>query len=136
MRPSLVAQHIESLPADEKAKFRDSQNFFKHGNVGRKEKGKRKAVPYFPDLTDFFIADNIGTFNRLFGRSSAIMDTFLFWYSLSYHRSRIRLDTLAMKLIGSGYDVATLTSLDRKTFYEIVSPHADANLWEQRPRPS
>ena len=130
-RPSRLRQKIENLPADEYATIVDSQNFFKHGGTGRKEeKGKRKAVSHLPDLTELFLADNICTFNRLFKISSAFMDMFLLRYSLSFPKSGIRLKTLEIKLVGSGYDLEAVAALDRKAFDEFVNPYALANLLE------
>ena len=131
-RPSKVTQTIEKLPPDQRARLIDPQNFFKHGNVGRKEKAKRKAVPHLPDLTDFFLADNVWTFNRLFMRSSRLMDTFLRRYSFSFPKSGISLKTLEMKLVSSGHDLKAVAGLNRKGFYELVSTYAVANLREQR----
>ena len=131
-RPSGVAQRIENLPPEQRARLRDPQNFFKHGNVGRKEKAKRKAVSHLPDLTDFFLGDNVCTFNRLFKLSSGLLDTFLLRYSLSFPKSGISLKTLEMKLVSSGHDLKAVAGLNRKGFYEFVSPYAVANLREQK----
>lgn len=134
-RPSRVTQRIEKLRKsrpDQRARLINSQNFFKHGNVGRKEKGERKAVSHLPDLTDLFLADDICTFNRLFMRSSALMDTFLLLYSLYFTKSGINLKTLEIKLVSSGHDLEAVAALNRKDFYEFVSPYAVVNLREQR----
>jgi hypothetical protein len=125
-QPSRVAQAIESDPKH--SRLKDSHNFFKHGSVGRKEKGKRKAVSHFPSLTDLFLADNVTTFNRLFMKSSPLMDMFVLRYSLTFPESGISVKTLEMKLIGSGHDLKTLASLNRKDFYELVGPYAIENL--------
>ena len=133
-RPSTLRQKIENLPAEQYANIVDSQNFLKHGGTGRKEeKGKRKAVSHLPGLTNFFLADNVCTFNRLFMRSSGLQDTFLLRYSLSFPATKIRLKTLEVKLISSGHALEAISALDRKTFYEFVNPYAVANLHEQRP---
>lgn len=132
-RPSVVAQKILKKGDPQRPQFIDAQNFFKHGNVGRKEQGKRKAVPYLPDLTDLVLADDICTFTRLFGISSGLMDTFLLHYSLANRRSGIRIETLEMKLVRCGHDLEALARLDRKSFYDLVSLNAVANLREQRP---
>ncbi len=101
-RPSKVTQTIEKLPPDQR------------------------------DLTDFFLADNVWTFNRLFMRSSRLMDTFLRRYSFSFPKSGISLKTLEMKLVSSGHDLKAVAGLNRKGFYELVSTYAVANLREQR----
>lgn len=130
-RPSTVKQALEKMDPEQRAPLIDPQNFFKHGNVGRKEKGKRKAVSHLPDATDLFLCDDVCTFGRLFGISSGYMDTFLLRYSLSFPKSGIRLHTLEMKLISSGFNIQTLAALDRKSFFDLVSPYAAANLREQ-----
>ena len=127
-RPSPLTQRIEKLPPVERAKFRDAQNFFKHGSVGRL--GKRKSVPHLPDMTDFFLADDVCTFNQLFGRSSGILYTFLFRYLLSFPKCGVRLKTLEMKLITSGSYLQAVAALDRIAFYQLVAPMAAANLRE------
>lgn len=131
-RPSILRQKIENLPADQYANIVDSQNFFKHGGTGRsEEKGKRKAVSHLPDLTDLFLADNVCTFNRLFLISSPLMDMFRLRYSLSFPKSKINIETLEMKLVSSGHTLEAVAALDRKTFYEFVSPYAVVNLREK-----
>jgi hypothetical protein len=135
--PSTVRQRIEDMRPDQRKAFIDPQNFFKHGNVGRKEKGKRKAVSQLPSLTDFFLVDNVCVFNRLFSISSALLDTFLLRYSLSFPESRIRLETLEVKLVSGGHQIEAIAALDRKTFYDFVGPCAVVNLRENAgtPRP-
>jgi hypothetical protein len=130
-QPSKLTQRIQKMPPDQRARLIDTQNFFKHGSVGRKEKAKRKAVSHLPDLTDFFLVDNVCTYNRLFMRSSGLMDTFLLRYSLSFPKSGISLKTLEMKLVSSSYDLKEVAGLNRKGFYEFVSPYAVANRREQ-----
>lgn len=125
-----MAQAIESDPKH--SKLKDPQNFFKHGNVGRKEKAKREAVSHLPSLTDFFLADNATTFNRLFMMSSPLMDMFIFRYSLTFPESGISLKTLEMKLVGGGHDLETLADINRIDFYELVASYAIANLREHR----
>ncbi|HMG04110.1 MAG TPA: hypothetical protein VK581_01535 [Chthoniobacterales bacterium] len=131
-RPSTLRQMIENMPPAQYAGIVDSQNFFKHGSTGRKEKGKRKAVSHLPDLSDFFLADNVCTFNRLFFISSPLLDMFRLRYSLSFPRSRINIETLEMKLVSSGHELEVVAALNRKAFYEFVAPYAVANLREQR----
>jgi hypothetical protein len=132
-RPSVVAQKIQAKGDPHRAQFVDALNFFKHGNVGRKEKGKRKAVGYLPDLTDLVLADDICTFNRLFMISSGLMDAFLLRFSLDNPRCGVRVETLEKKLFSEGYDLQTIARFDRKSFYDIVCPCAADNLREQRP---
>lgn len=130
-RPSAVRQKIEDFPTQERARFIDATNFFKHGNVGRKEKSKRKAVSHLPHLTDFFLADNVCTFNRLFLRTSPLLDMFRLRYSLSFPKSRINIETLEMKLVSRGHDLAAVAALNRKDFYDFVRPYAVVNRREQ-----
>jgi hypothetical protein len=127
-QPPKLAQTIEKMPPEQRARLRDPQNFFKHGNVGRKEKEKRKAVSHLPDLTDLFLVDDVCAYNRLFMRSSGLMDAFLFRYWLTFPESGIRIKTLEIKLIGLGANLETLRGLDRKTFYDFVTPYATENL--------
>lgn len=129
-KPSAMAQQIYTNR--EHAKLKDPQNFFKHGNVGRKEKGRRKAVSHLPSLTDFFLADNIVTHNRLFKMTTPLMDMFLVRYGMRFPESGVSLETLAVKLLDAGYDSATLLGFDRKAFYELVAPHAIANIKRER----
>lgn len=123
-RPSTVKQKIEKMTPEQRASFVDARNFFEHGNVGRKEKEKRVAVAHSPDLTDFFLSDNVGTFNRLFRRSSPLMDTFRLHYSLSFPNSGMRHEALEMKLVSSGCDLKEVAALDRIGFYNFVLPYA------------
>jgi hypothetical protein len=132
-QPSKLTQTVEKLDAPERANIRDSQNFFKHGNTGRTtERGKRKAVPHLAHITDLFLADCCGTFTRLFMRSSALIDMYLFRYSLEHPKSGIVMKALQVKLIRSGYALDAVAKLDRNSFYEFVSPYAVATLREER----
>ena len=123
-RPSAVAQMIESNPA--LTRIKDPQNFFKHGNTGRKKRVSR--VAHFPEITDLILADNVSTFNRLFMISNPLMETFLLRYALSFPESGIKLKALEMKLVGSGHDLSALAKLNRKAFYELVIPYSLENL--------
>jgi hypothetical protein len=127
--PPMFTQMIEGNRA-KLDRLKDTQNFFKHGGFGRR-KEKPKSVAHLPDLTDMILADNVSAFNRLFRSTSALMDLFLLRYSWSFPASGISIKTLEMKLISSGHDLKTLAGLNRKEFYEFISPYAVANLREQ-----
>lgn len=127
-RPPAVVQAMKRDP-EKLSGLKDTQNFFKHGEFGKKE--KPKSVAHLPDLTDMILADNACTFNRLFLRSSALIDMFLLRYGWSNPLSRVSIKTLEMKLVGNGYDLKALATLDRKTFYEVIGPYAVLNIREQ-----
>src|SRR5439155_13652745 len=95
--PSPFLKALKRQPPKVQDWIRNPQNFFKHGHYGERGK-KRQTVPHLPDLTDMILADNIGTFGRLFGVSTPLMDLFLLRYSWSFPESKISLKTLEIEL--------------------------------------
>ena len=120
VEPSNVVKITEKQPEKIRDWIRNPQNFFKHGKF--KRMGRGKIVPHLPDLTELFLADNIGAFNRVFKLSSPILDLYLFRYSLTFPESKVSLKTFEVELIKRGYDLGELARLDRIGFYQTVAP--------------
>ncbi len=99
--------------------IRSPQNFFKHGDY--RGRGKRQTVPHMPALTDMILADNIGTFNRLFGISTPLMDLFLLRYGWSFPESKISLKTLEIEL-SKRIPIEEAKRLNRIRFLKVLLP--------------
>jgi hypothetical protein len=78
-------------------------------------------VSHSPDLTDMILADNIGTYGRLFGTSTPLMDLFLLRYSWSFPESRISLKTLEVEL-AKRIKIEEATRLNRVRFLKVLLP--------------
>ncbi len=99
--------------------IRNPQNFFKHGDYTGLP--KHKTVSHSPDLTDMILADNIGTYSRLFGTSTPLMDLFLLRYSWSFPESKVSLKTLEIEL-AKRIKIKEAARLSRIRFLEILLP--------------
>jgi hypothetical protein len=117
--PSPFMKAVERQPEKVRAWFRNPQNFFKHGRY--RDQRKRKYVPHLPNLTELILADNIGTFNRLFRFSSPLLDLFLLRYSLSFPESKISLKTVEAQLV-QRVKIEEITKLGRREFFDVVVP--------------
>jgi len=74
-----------------------------------------------PALTDMILADNIGTFNRLFGISTPLMDLFLLRYGWSFPESKISLKTLEIEL-SKRIQIEEAKRLNRIRFLKVLLP--------------
>lgn len=100
--------------------LRRAQNYFKHGTYTGKPKG-RKHVANIGDMTELILADNVGTFNRLFGYSTPLLDIFLLWYSWVFPASKIRIVSLEVEL-RKRIKIDGLAGLPRTRFYQTLIP--------------
>jgi hypothetical protein len=96
-QPSRLAIRMSATKDKDAAILRRAQNFYKHGTYTGKSK-HRKSVANIPDMTEMMLADNVGTYNRLFKRTTPLLDLFLVRYSWSYPASKVRLKTLEVEL--------------------------------------
>jgi len=101
--------------------LRYPQNFYKHGHYGAREK-KKYQVHQLPDFTEMILADNVSTYNRVFGLSTPLLDVFMFRFSLTFPESKVSLKTYEKKLVERGLNIAALARLSRKRFYDILVP--------------
>ena len=98
--------------------LRRAQNYYKHGTYTGKPKGK-KSVSNMGHMTDLILADNVGTFCRLFGYSTPLLDLFLLWYSWTVPESKVRLVSLEVEL-AKRIKIEGLALLRPTRFYETL----------------
>lgn len=96
--------------------LRRAQNFYKHGNFPGKK--ARKSVTNTPDVTQQILADNIRTFERLFGYTTPLFELFLLRYSWTFPASKVRLKDLEAELI-------------KRAVIEEVRNHGPSRLYEE-----
>lgn len=117
-QPSRLAVRMSATKDKEAAILRRAQNFYKHGTYTGKSK-HRRSVANIPDMTEMMLADNVGTYNRLFRRTSPLLELFLLRYSWSYPASKVRLKTLEVEL-GKRLDIEKVRQLRSTRFYQAL----------------
>jgi hypothetical protein len=98
--------------------LRRAQNFYKHGTYTGKSK-QRRSVANIPDMTEMMLADNIGTYNRLFRRTTPLLELFLLRYSWSYPASKVRLKALEVELV-KRLDIEKVRPFGPSRFYQTL----------------
>ena len=122
--PSNLAKGLRLQPERLQEWLRNPQNFFKHGNY-RGQKNK-ELVPHVPDMTELILADNAGTFHRLFGFSTPLLDLFLLRYSLSFPKSKVAMEATKVKIVQS-IKIEDAQRLGRSEFYDRILPLLEAS---------
>jgi hypothetical protein len=120
IEPSAFVQAVRKQPQKVQDWIRNPQNFFKHGHYGDRSK-KPENVPHHPDLTSMILADNISTFNRLFGTSTPLMDLFLLRYGWLFQESKVSLKTLEIEL-AKRIKIKEAAGLNRVQFLKVLLP--------------
>ena len=118
--PSPFMKAVNAQPKKFREWLRNPQNFFKHGAY--RSAPKARLVSHDPGMTEMILSDNVGTYNRLFGVSTPLLDLFLFRYSLVFPETKISLKSIEIKIVERGVDLQHLVRLDRIRFLEVVLP--------------
>lgn len=116
---SKIVEHIASLSDREQQIMRSPQNFFKHGHHKQKHRDQ-DVVTYAHEMTDLFLLDNVETYHRLFGSSSALMVCYALKFSFE-HPKALPMEVTKERL-ARHTDVEVLRKLRKPEFIGKVLP--------------